>query len=347
MKRRAFTRLSLLGAAAFGWTQRSKARPTSSSKIGPVIRPRALRRGDLIGLFAPGSAVSDGAIEKAVRQLEGWGFRVKEGSYIRERLGFLAGSDIHRLEDLHRLWADPEVRGMWALRGGYGCTRLLPMLDYKMITANPKVLIGYSDVTALLIALQQRCGLITFHGPVAVSDMTAFTEQHVLKMLMDGGLQTLQLSAEEQKTGDATNAYRVYRQGVATGILSGGNLTLLAALAGTPWQWDARGKLAFLEDIDERPYRLDRMLVQLQQSSGLDETAGLAFGIFSGCHPKPGESSLSLHETLEGHTNINAAVYGCSIGHVSNQWTIPLGVRATFDTDQGVLRLLESPLVHV
>jgi muramoyltetrapeptide carboxypeptidase len=218
------------------------------------------------------------------------------------------------------------------------------LLNFRMMAAMPKVLIGYSDVTALLVAIQQRCGLVTFHGPVAVSEMTDFTAQNVLRMLMEGGPQTLTLSPEEQKWGDATYGYRVYQPGVATGVLSGGNLTLLAALAGTPWQWNARGKLAFMEDIDERPYRVDRMLVQLQQSAGLDEAAGLAFGVLSGCHPKPGESSLSLHETLEGHTTQRPAAYGCSIGHVSNQWTIPLGVRATLDTDARVIRLLESPL---
>lgn len=311
-----------------------------------LIKPRRLKRGDVIGLITPGSYITDTALEKAVSNLEALGFRVKLGQNIRARHGFVAGTDEQRLSDLHDMFSDQEVAGIWCARGGYGCSRLLPMLDYKLIRRHAKVLIGYSDITALIQAIHQQTGLVGFHGPVAASDMTDYTAHYFSEVVMEGRA-PLVISRPGVSAADETNPSFVIREGQCRGVLAGGNLSLLAALSGTPYALDATHKLLFVEEVGEAPYRIDRMLTQLKQSTDIKAASGLAFGIFSDCEATDPESSLSLRQTLEGQiAGLGIpSDYGHQIGHIADLCTLPVGIMASLDTRSRQITLLESGVV--
>lgn len=318
-----------------------------NTSLGPN-KARRLQTGDLIGLITPGSYIPDAALEKAVRNLEALGFRVALGNHVRAKRGYTAGTDDQRRSDLHLMFANPEIKAVWCARGGYGCTRLLPHLDFELIRQHPKLLIGYSDVTALLLAIWQKTGLVGLHGPVASSTFTPYTTEQFWAVAVEGrNNHIITLATEYQDQKDPLYQYQTLYPGVARGTLLGGNLTLLAAMAGTPFALDATDKLLFLEDIDEKPYRVDRMLVQLQQSANLSKAKGVAGGIFAGCVAKPGEESLTLGETMTDHFAGGPlpAVYGLSFGHIGHQCTLPLGILAELNTAAQTLTLLESAVV--
>lgn len=313
-----------------------------------LIKPKRLKKGDTIGLITPGSFIPDKALGKAVNNVKKLGFKVKLGKHIRALRGFNAGTDEQRLEDLHTMFIDPEVDGIWCARGGYGCTRLLPMIDFDLVKNNPKVFLGYSDITALHNAFYQRCGLVTFHGPVTSSTMTPYSIAHFRRALMEGNpKQVITPASANQKIQDELYQPKKIRGGVAKGVLIGGNLSLLAAMAGTEFAIDPTDKIVFMEDIEEKPYRIDRMLTQLRQSDQLATAAGFALGVFADCVPEPEDRSLSLLETIEDRLYAlgKPVTYGLSWGHISNQATLPVGVQAELDADQMQLTLLESGVV--
>lgn len=323
-------------------TLKAAAKKTDPSGL---IKPSRLRKGDTIGLITPGSFIPDRALEKAMNNVKQLGFKVKLGKHIRALRGFNAGTDEQRLEDLHSMFDDPSIDGIWCARGGYGCTRLLPMIDYDLVKNNPKVLLGYSDITALHNAFYQKCGLVTFHGPVASSTMTPYTIAHFRRALLEQNtVQVIKPAAANQQVRDILYQPKTIRGGTARGALLGGNLSLLAAMAGTEFAVDLRGKLVFLEDIEEKPYRIDRMLTQLRQSDHLAGAAGFALGIFADCVPEPEDRSLSLLETVQDRLYPlgKPTAYGLSWGHISNQATLPIGIQAELDADNLQLKLLES-----
>lgn len=291
--------------------------------------------------------VDDELIEKCVRNLEGQGWRVKPGRNLRAAHGGYAGTVAQRLEDLHAMFADREVRAIWAARGGSGCLGLLPHVDYAAIRRAPKILIGYSDITALHLALWRHAGMVTFHGPVASSTFSDFSVARLRALLMQPDTETvLPIAAEnlQRAAQEPQYAPRIFRDGRAEGRLVGGNLSMVSALAGTPYAAPAAGHLLFLEEIGEAPYRIDRMLTQLTQSGALPRTAGVALGVFQRCESPPGEPSLTLAQVLEGHLAAlhGPSIYGLSFGHVGQQLTLPIGVRARLDTRDRTLTLLES-----
>ncbi len=351
MRRRDFFKKTGLAALASGialpkgWTGNNKRKKL------PSLHPVALAPGATIGLIAPGSPISDEKIAKAVASLTRLGFKVKEGKFLRQKNGYLAGSDAERLTDLHAAFSDPEVAAVWCARGGYGCTRLLESIDYGLIKRNPKPFIGYSDITALHLAIQQRTGLVTFHGPVASSDFPDNTVAHlraVLWMPVDNYAISLPEASTWELLEDAYKPF-VITPGIASGILTGGNLSLMSAMVGTAFSPDLRQKIVFIEDVGEEPYRLDRMLTQLLQGAHLAQAAGIVLGVFSDCQPRKGSGpSWSLRETLTdrlGNLNIPVA-YGFPLGHVEHQATYPYGILAKLDTTQGVLMLQERAVVR-
>jgi muramoyltetrapeptide carboxypeptidase len=313
-----------------------------------IIKPPRLQAGHTVALIAPSGPVSDGMIERATEALTAMNFKVKLGLHIREKYGYLAGSDAQRAEDFNRAFADPEVDAVFAIRGGYGGMRILPLLDYRLLRRHPKIFIGYSDITAFHTALHQRTGLVTFHGPVSAMAYTDYTRPYVWHALTQTEGQILRNAPENLE--NPSNLFRpeAITPGRCRGRLIGGNLTLLAAMAGTPYALrDVRGRILLLEDIEERPYRVDRMLTQLMQSVDLRMCAGIACGIFEGCNPKEGESSLSLIDCLRdrlGGLGI-PVFYGFSFGHISHQFTLPIGVEAEMDTDAQTITLLEGGVV--
>jgi muramoyltetrapeptide carboxypeptidase len=346
MKRRRFTTLfgSLATATVFNLAK------ANTEIVMPKnnIKPNRLKKGDLIQLVTPASPASEEKIQKAISNLENQGFRVKYTDAIRLRYGHLAGTDEQRLADFHAAFEDSEVKAVWCVRGGYGCTRILPQIDYKLIRQHPKILIGYSDVTALLNAIYQRTGLVGFHGPVGATPFTEYNLEHLNAILVDAKAPHLiSLSQKNIENSDAAYQPYVIREGEAKGQLVGGNLCLLASMAGTPFQVDFKNKLVFLEDVGEKPYRIDRMLTQLLQSSNLHLAKGIILGIFEDCQPKNEEFSLTLMDTLKerlGGLNI-PVLYGFSFGHIQNMCTFPIGIEASLDTATREVRLLENAVL--
>ena len=314
-----------------------------------TMKPKRLKLGDTLGVIAPSSAINDNKIEQAIKSLTDLGFKLKLSKNLRAQNGYLAGTDAQRLEDLHWAFSDQEVDAVWCIRGGYGATRILPNVDFNLIKKNPKIFIGYSDITALHVAIYQKTGLVTFHGPVGTSDYTDFTKPNVLNILMNPTPQyILNPSAENLKNESNLFKPEVITPGKCRGKLIGGNLSLLSAVDGTPYALkDLKGKILFMEDIDERPYRIDRMLTQMLQAHDFKQLAGIALGVFEGCNPKPEENSQSLIDCLKdrlGQLGI-PVIYGLSFGHISNQLTLPVGIEAELNTEGGVLTLLEAAVV--
>jgi len=306
------------------------------------LMPDRLQPGDTVGLIAPGSSISEEGIVKAIRQIESLGLKVKVGKRLRAINGFLAGTDRQRIDDIHAMFADPTVKAVWCVRGGYGCGRLLPLLDYKMIKRNPKVLIGYSDITALTTAITRQTGLVTFHGPVGSSDFTDFTSMHLKAALLAGNSWAPIERPPVSPEGTAYESY-VIRGGTAEGALWGGNLSLLAAASGTDFAPPIKGSLLFIEDIGEDPYKLDRMLTQLRQSWNLSSAAGILLGIFKGCEADPDDRSLTLRETLTGRfEDLGVPVaYGFPIGHIKDMCTLPIGLKARVSMEEMRIEIIE------
>jgi len=347
ISRRGFGKLaaaSLLLSASF--SNAASARPRASTSMTHLIKPPRLQKGDLVGLIAPGGYTSDASIQKAVNNIEALGFRVKPGNYLREVWGNYGGTVAARIADLHGMFRDPEVKAIWAIRGGSGCISLLKHLDFDLIRRHPKILLGYSDITALHLAIHRHAGVVTFHGPVASSTPSDYSNQHMLAVLMEPRASyTIPMAAENARRAglEAHYAVRTVHGGTATGPLLGGNLSLVSALAGTPYAADFRDSLLFIEEVNEEPYRIDRWMTQLDLAVGLDKAAGVMVGICENCGPQGNGSSLTLDETWDVHLQPLhvPAVTGYSFGHIRNQFTIPVGVRATLDTAAQTLTLLE------
>lgn len=363
MNRRKFGKwaASLLAGGALGGLADARVLKRRTASLRPVIKPRALKRGDLVGLIAPGGVMDDAVFQRGLRNLESYGFKVKVGENIRAARGGYAGTVAQRVADLHAMFRDKEVKAIWAARGGAGCTALLPSIDYELIRKHPKILVGYSDITALHLAIHRRTGLVTFHGPVAPSRPTDYTVTQMQAVLMSPRQQIeINMSIENERKAEATPAQtefqlRTLREGVAEGRLLGGNLSVLSALVGTPYAAQIENCLLFLEDVGEAPYRIDRMLTQLQQSvgnrgerDGLKHAAGIMLGVFSRSRSPDNEPSLTLNEVLDDHFSALPipAVRGFSFGHIADQFTMPIGIRARLDTASRTLTLLEAAVVE-
>lgn len=317
--------------------------PTIPSPVAssPLVPPR-LRRGDCIGIIAPAGPVADvSRIERGVRYLERLGYTALVGRHAARTHGYLAGTDAQRLEDLHAMFRDPRVRMIMALRGGYGSTRLLSAVDYGMIARNPKILAGFSDLTALQLALWTMCRLVTIHGPMLASDFSgrtdASTEEHFWRLVTTP-------SVPERIARGRTARAEVHTGGRATGRLLGGNLSLIVSLVGTPFQPAFKGSILFFEEVGEEPYRVDRMLTHLRDAGVFRRLHGLVAGQFTDCSPKDRRRpSLTLRQVL-AETAEHAGVpflSGLPFGHVRRKVSLPIGVRAAVDAESGTLDLLE------
>jgi muramoyltetrapeptide carboxypeptidase len=312
-----------------------------------LIRPKRLQPGDTIGIMAPASAPPEPKnLDLAVAVLEKLGFKVKLAPNVRKRLGFLAGSDRERAGGLMRLFADRHVNAILCLRGGYGSARLLPLLDHGAIRANAKILVGYSDITSLHCALLTKARLISFHGPMLNSD---FVHKDMPSFTLSSFLRTL---TQTTPPGGISRNYRrntvkVLRRGIARGPLIGGNLSLLCTTIGTPWQPPFRNCILFLEDLSEPPYRFDRMLTHLLNCGLLQRVAGIAIGINHDCEDPKAKRAGEFRQSLEDVFRERLlrlripVVMGLPFGHVPYNATLPVGVRATLDGDQGELFLTE------
>ncbi len=310
-----------------------------------LIRPRKLSSGDTLGIIAPASAPPDPrAVDRAVEVLKRLGFRIKRAPNVHKRHGFLAGTDRERASDLMRMFTDKKVDAVLCVRGGYGTARLLPLLDYNVIAANPKIFVGFSDITSLHCAFLTKAKLVSFHGPMLVSD---FASKELPDFTKISFLETLSGQRSELGKGYSGKTVKVLRRGVARGRLVGGNLAVLCTLIGTPWMPRFDGRILFLEDIGELPYRFDRMLTQLLNCGLLQQVAGIAIGLNADCEdPKArlaGEYRQSLEDVLrERLLPLKIpVVMGLPFGHVPDNGTLPVGVKAELDADRGELSFCE------
>lgn len=349
--RRNFARLlsfaTAASAASFAQGQTRAGSSTPPSQRRAVVKPKRLVEGDTIGMIAPASAAGeDDAIQYAKEQMEALGFKVVVSAHAYDRHGYFAGPDRDRADDLNRMFADPEIDGIVCYTGGWGSPRILPLIDYAAIARNPKVFIGFSDITALLNPIYQRTGLVTFHGPVGGSSFEPYTVGNFRKVVMTAEPAGL-LAQPDKKPSELVNrSARVLRiaPGKATGRLVGGNLTMIASLMGTPYELDTRGNLVFLEDIREEVYRIDRMLTQMALAGKFDQAAGVIFGRCTECEAKGGFSLEEILRDRFGALKI-PVISGVSFGHIEQKLTLPVGGLATLDGNAATLTLDEAAVV--
>jgi len=308
----------------------------------PPRKPPRLRQGDTVGLVAPASAVTlPDELDRAIHWIRGMGLVPKLGEHVADQEGYLAGHDADRAADLVAMFAAPDVRAIFAVRGGWGGARILPLLDWDTIRANPKLLIGYSDTSALHLAIAARAGFPTLHAPNAASRWERESWDSLWRIAFAGGTPVLGGGRIEEATGRPA---RTLVPGTARGRLLGGNLTILSTLMGTGWLPDLDGAILFLEDINEEPYRVDRMLQQLRLAGIFERAAGVVFGQCTRCTVRdPDYVGFTLDDVLDRHLGDlgKAVIAGFNTGHVRNQLCLPVNVPVELDAASRTLRMLE------
>ncbi len=308
-----------------------------------MIKPKMLEKGETIGVVSPSSRPEPEYLKAGIAWLEAQGFRTTVGNHVLDQRGYLAGTDKNRAEDLMDMFVRDDVNAVWCAQGGYGSMRVLPYLDFKTIRSHPKIFIGYSDITGFHLALQRKAGLVTFHGPLVAHeigrDLTDYTKAHIYSSLMHDDV-----PIHIEKALDSPPGLSI-RSGEAEGRITGGNLSLIANLMGTPYEPDFTDAIVFLEDVSEAPYRIDRMLNQLLLAGKLQKARGILLGEFTDCTPtNPAAASLALEEIfteLIAPLNI-PAFYGLPIGHGRHKAMIPIGVKGHLDAGVGRLSIIES-----
>jgi muramoyltetrapeptide carboxypeptidase len=310
-----------------------------------LTKPQKLTKGDTIGIISPAGSIFDvSKLENAKKYFEEKGYKVLISEHAQAQESYLAGSDTDKIEDIENLFQNKDVKAIICSRGGYGTLRILDKLNYNIISENPKIFVGYSDITSLHSAINKKAGLITFLGPLAVSDFGSdeideFTEENFFKMLAgDQPLPQVFPNAFE---------YLCIKEGVVEGALAGGNLAVLCSMIGTQYFPDVKNKILLLEDIGEPVYKIDRFLTQLELTGVLSQISGLLFAKFT----KIGEDEDKLEKQVielvrEKTTSLNIPVgYGFSACHLKSKLTLPLGLNYRFDANKGKLVLIESPFI--
>jgi muramoyltetrapeptide carboxypeptidase len=293
-----------------------------------IVKPIRLKQGDTVGVIAPASPPNQENLERGIDYLKELGLNVKVGKNVSNINGYLAGTDQERLSDLHHMFQDPEVKAIICASGGYGTGRIAGQIDYELIQNNPKIFWGYSDITFLHTAIRQKTGLVTFHGPMLGSDIgkenTHTLSKEGFKQLFEP---TTRIYTEK------ISPMETLVEGVASGELVGGNLSLIVSTFGTAYEIDTKDKLLFIEDVNEEPRSVDRMLNQLYMAGKLNDSAGIIVGDFCDCTAKRG-LTLSLDEVIDHYVKLanKPALKGFLIGHCNPHISIPLGTHATMRT---------------
>ncbi|MDE0558458.1 LD-carboxypeptidase [Algoriphagus sp. NF] len=340
MNKRSFLKTAFLTAASMpflGFDSKSSQK---------MILPKALSKGDTVGLISPSAATSDRMqFTFAKEAMEALGLEVKLGEHLKNRRGHLAGSDAERASDLNSMFADPEIKAIICIRGGSGAARILPLIDYELIRKNPKILLGYSDITALHQAIYAQTDLITFHGPNGTGSWNSFNVEQFERLFFK---QEQLLFENQQVQGDdlviKSNRIQTLQSGIVQGKILGGNLTVLTALSGTPYYTDFEDAILFIEDIGEDPYRIDRMMSTLKLNGTLQKIKGFIFGQCSDCEPGGGYGSLTVDQVLDDYVlPLNIPAYsGAMIGHVAKQFIVPHGAKVEMNADLGTFKLIEN-----
>ena len=346
LNRRKFLQNSALAGVASVVPLSLASKPKKSNTLiaGKIIKPPRLKMGDTIGLVTPASPIfeTQRTLIEAREKLHNLGFNTKIAPNVIKKQGYLAGTAQERVDDLHGMFLDNEVKAIMAIRGGYGSAQMLPLLDYKLIASNPKILVGYSDITSLLIAIYEKAGLVTFHGPVAISTFTDFTKEYFLKVLTSTDPVGTIADAPYHDNLQTSNRVWTYRSGSSKGKLIGGTLTLMQTTLGTPYEFDSDGAILFIEEVSEEPYDIDRMLNHLKQAGKFDKCKGVVFDKMA--KVEASGNSLSVEEVI--HLIFKdfdfPVCIGLSLGHIKDKPTLPIGIQAQLDADKGELSLLEG-----
>lgn len=349
--RRGFLRAAAAGSVLLGCAPLAGAtRPADNRRPGtsyrlPSLRPPRLQHGQTVGLINPaGPTYVSWDLEVVEESLAALGFRTVRGEHVLDRRGYFAGGDADRASDLNRMFRDDAVDGVLCVRGGWGAARILPLIDYDAVRANPKVFCGYSDITALLLAMHARTGLVGFHGPVGIATWNAFSVEWFRRVLMEAEAVAF---SNPTDIGDnlvqTSDRVQTITGGRARGRMLGGNLSVLTGIVGSAYLPDWDGAILFLEEIGEDIYRVDRMLTQLKLAGILDAVAGVAFGKCTDCDSSESYGSLTLEEVLDDHLRPLGvpAWYGAMIGHIADKWTVPVGTEVEIDADAGTVTMLE------
>jgi len=308
-----------------------------------TIKPKKLEKGDVIGIISPASNPDNlEKIEQGVNYLEKLGYRTEIGDNVGKEHGYLAGTDEERLADLHGMFSNKNVKAIFCVRGGYGSGRLLDKIDFSLIKKNPKIFVGYSDITVLQMAIFKKTGLITFAGPMVAADFSGkinqYTEENFWKVI-----------TSHRKIGKLHNPrdekFYVLNSGRGEGKILGGNLALLASLLGTEFMPNMKDSILLLEDIGEQPYRVDRLFNQLKLAKVFDQINGLILGRFVDCYETDkSKKTIKLNEVVEHYfSKLKIPVlYSFSHGHIEENLTIPFGVNCKINTSRGFVEIVEN-----
>lgn len=312
----------------------------ASERSQSLIKPRHLLVGDTVGLISPASAIKQSDLTEVIEFLTAYGFKVKVGEHVLDQYGYLAGIDADRAADVNAMFADDQVQAILTMRGGWGCNRILPLLDYDLIRRHPKILMGFSDITSLLLAICARSGVITFHGPVGISSWNWFALNYVERILLDKEAILLQnLTGHRVKT---------ITPGKTRGRLLGGNLSVLTSMIGSPYLPTWKNTILFVEEVREEIYRIDRMLTQLKLGGILEQLAGFIFASCADCdRAEDDEPTLTLGQVLsELIAPLGIPAWsGSMIGHIQNNFTVPLGLEVEIDAEGGTILMLEPAVL--
>lgn len=348
-KRRDFLKTAFAAGGFFALQGLGSATPLTSSNSLPLILPKALKKGDTIGLITPGSSLFEArrTVIEATEKMEGLGFKVKLGKHIYKKNGYAAGTIAERVEDIHNMFTDSSVDGIVTIRGGYGSGQLLAYLDYELIRNNPKILVGYSDITSLLLGIHQKTGLVTFHGPVAISTFTDYTKKYFMDVLTKphalGKIDDAPYEGNFQKSSQIVTV----NGGKSSGHLTGGNLTLMQTTLGTPYEFNSKDAIIFIEEVGEEPYDIDRILNHFKMAGKFEQCKGVIFDKMPSVKPRNNGAAFNRNLSVEeviynylGEYNFPVCI-GFSLGHIKHKPTMPIGIKVALDGDSKTLSFLE------
>ncbi|MDI9636832.1 LD-carboxypeptidase [Kamptonema cortianum] len=331
--------IGMAGVPAMAISGQSAASNHAPADVGSPLK--RLEPGSKVAIISPASGKELSADDQSriLGRVAALGFVPVPAPNFGRTYAYLGGTDQQRADDVNWAFANTEIAGVMPVRGGYGCTRILSLLNYELIRKNPKILIGYSDITALAVAITQKTGLITYHGPVLESSDSEFSWRWMVSAITHGF--TL-VEFKNPVTESQNLQLRTLVSGVSEGELTGGNLTVLAAMCGTEYQLSSKGKIVFLEDIREAPYRIDRMLTQMRESGAFDGARGFVLGQWTDCDDPEKPDAWKVEDVVRDRiASLGVPVLaGAAIGHIRDKWTVPIGARARLDATEKRLRLV-------
>lgn len=318
-----------------------------------ILKPVRLYPGDKVGLTAPAWAITENDLQLSIERVKTLGLEPVYSDKILGNYGYFSGTDNERADAFNNMIKNPEIKGIIFTNGGYGCARILDLIDYDLIKKNPKVIIGFSDNTALINSIHKKTGLVTFHGPISKTIHRDYNKQQFENIAINPTEKyTIESTDDDLQKSADDKIYERYiiTSGKVKGELTGGNLTLICSMIGTPYQIDLKDKIVMIEDVGEEPYRIDRMLTQLIACDELTKASGIAFGICRGCDKTDKTTaphSFTLRQVIEDIIKPLKipAVYGLSFGHNINNFTFPIGINAELDTDRMAITLQEKAVI--